>query len=248
MNKFILLCCLLLNALTWSQEINVEVIYAFGTDNKLITKSDEFKMFKGIEFMLVCTATKSRFELIEKMDSDATKSNRRFVSLASARGVFYRNSKTKENIRLKKFKNKDFTISKPYKERYQWKLTKETKIIGGYLCYKAIHTDSGEFEGQKFSVKTIAYYTPEIPLPFGPINMNELPGLVLEAQSKGYYYIAKNIVVSKNKNKKIERPSVGEEVTYKEFMDYVRKSVPVGEKERILQKLREKIKEEKKKN
>ena len=246
MNKILLLGCFLLNSLLWGQNITAEVTYAFGTDNNLITKSSELKIFKDIDFKLKCTATKSRFELIKKMTSDATRSNRRYVSGADAWGIFYKNVVTKENVRVNRFMGKVFTVSKPYKERYHWKLTKETKMIGGYLCYKAIHTDSTKFEGRKISLNTVAYYAPEIPLPFGPINIHGLPGLVLEAQSRSFYYIAKTISISKNKKIKIERPSIGEEVTYKEFMDYIRKNSPYTDEERkkMMKKLKEKIKKE----
>lgn len=231
------------------QSLSAEVTYAFGTNNKRITKTDELKIFKGTEFKLTCNATKSRFELIKKMDSDASKSNNRFIALAGAKGVFYKDLKTKEHLKTKTFRREDFIIvNDPNDQRYKWKLTKETKIIGGYKCYKAVHIDSGEFEGTKFSIETIVYYTPDIPLQFGPIQFYGLPGLILEAQSSNYYYIAKKILFSKHKKVDIKRPSKGKEVAFKEFTDHMFKVLKI-DPEKEMEKGKKSIREElKKKN
>lgn len=55
----------------------------------------------------------------------------------------------------------------------------ERKQIGNYDCHKARLLD---FRG--YSV--IAYYTPEIPIPFGPWKFKGLPGLILEVQQEHF--------------------------------------------------------------
>jgi GLPGLI family protein len=57
-----------------------------------------------------------------------------------------------------------------------WELKKETKKIGNFKAKKAI----GEFRGRTYT----AWYTTEIPLPYGPWKLQGLPGLILEAHDE----------------------------------------------------------------
>ncbi len=64
-----------------------------------------------------------------------------------------------------------------------WQLiANETKKIGNYTCQKAeLH-----FRGSNF----VAYYTLELPIPFGPWKFKGLPGLILEVYDKDMPYNA----------------------------------------------------------
>lgn len=53
-----------------------------------------------------------------------------------------------------------------------WKITDESKIIGGYKTLKAYK----KFKGREYSV----WFAPEIPGFFGPLKLHGLPGLILE--------------------------------------------------------------------
>ena len=57
-----------------------------------------------------------------------------------------------------------------------WKLKSETKKIGDFKAHKAI----GEFRGRTYT----AWYTLEVPLPYGPWKLQGLPGLILEASDE----------------------------------------------------------------
>lgn len=82
-----------------------------------------------------------------------------------------------------------------------WKLEKETKKIGKFTANKA----TGLFRGRIYT----AWYTLDIPLPYGPWKLQGLPGLILEAYDKDkemYLYFksleypsTKNIGISKIK-------------------------------------------------
>lgn len=58
----------------------------------------------------------------------------------------------------------------------EWKLKSETKKIGNFKAHKAI----GEFRGRTYT----AWYTLEVPLPYGPWKLQGLPGLILEARDE----------------------------------------------------------------
>ncbi|RXG14232.1 GLPGLI family protein [Leeuwenhoekiella aestuarii] len=64
----------------------------------------------------------------------------------------------------------------------QWTLLDETKNIGIYTAYQA--QGYKMVEGSKGIVKRdfIAWYTPEIPVQYGPYLYSGLPGLILEVQ------------------------------------------------------------------
>lgn len=77
-----------------------------------------------------------------------------------------------------------------------WKLIDETKIINTISCKKAEVT----FKGRNW----IAWYSPEIPLPYGPYKFSGLPGLIIKiTDDKGDwdFELVKSVSDSKLKGK-----------------------------------------------
>ncbi|MBC3846184.1 GLPGLI family protein [Winogradskyella echinorum] len=56
---------------------------------------------------------------------------------------------------------------------FNWQITKETKTIGNYLCYKAT---TENFRGRNYEV----WFTYDIPIATGPWKFHGLPGLIIE--------------------------------------------------------------------
>jgi len=90
-----------------------------------------------------------------------------------------------------------------------WILTKESKKINGFVCFKASRMpspNSNEEVDKSFPI--IAWYTPEIPLPYGPFTYGGLPGLILELQREGTtVFKAKTMRWDDNNEIKIEFPN-----------------------------------------
>lgn len=80
----------------------------------------------------------------------------------------------------------------------KWKLINETKVINTINCKKA----EVSFKGRNW----IAWYSPDIPLPYGPYKFSGLPGLIIKiTDDKGYFdfELVKSIPASKLKGKLI---------------------------------------------
>jgi GLPGLI family protein len=74
---------------------------------------------------------------------------------------------------IQNYLTKDFLI-KNYQPKIKWHLLSDSvKKINNYSCIKA----TCYFKGRNYDV----WFTPEIPIPFGPWKLSGLPGLILEA-------------------------------------------------------------------
>ena len=93
----------------------------------------------------------------------------------------------------------------------QWKLTGNQKAIQGYNCMEA------ELVGSKR--KTIAWFTPMIPVSTGPDGYVGLPGLILaiDIEDGKTTYTAQTINLKEIDSSLIEKPKEGKKVTSKEF-------------------------------
>ncbi len=110
------------------------------------------------------------------------------------------------------------------KPTIDWQLKKETKKIGNLVAHKA----TGKFRGREYT----AWYTLEIPLPYGPWKLQGLPGLILEAydEKKEMYLYFKNVEYPTNNKAKISQVKRPEQdprgwQSIEEYEDMLRKSL-----------------------
>ena len=189
------------------------------------SSSDKIKMIINsvelIECQLFFDNYSSVFQQVKKMSLEDDYS----YKLASVfiRGINYTNIKTEKRILVKNISDQVFNISLPYNQ-YNWVITKETKKIGAYTCYKA--TSSKEMFNSitnKTKMKSIiAWFTPEIAVPFGPNGIDGLPGLILETTfNNNVTFYATEIQLNDTKENTIMLPSEGKEITEEEYLKLV---------------------------
>lgn len=104
----------------------------------------------------------------------------------------------------------------------KWKLLNEKKKIGNYTCYKAVKNDNkSDLEEKK---QTIVWYTPEIPVRFGPKLYNGLPGLVLEVNRGQIVFLATKIILNPKENIIIRKPTKGIKIKYADYKQKIIKA------------------------
>lgn len=96
----------------------------------------------------------------------------------------------------------------------EWQLKQETRLINNYTVYKA--TRSGG--------KVVAWYTPEIPVGFGPKGEYGLPGLIIELEIGNTIFNASKIILNPKKKIEIKKPTGGKLVTNEEYSKIVQKA------------------------
>jgi GLPGLI family protein len=69
-----------------------------------------------------------------------------------------------------------------------WNLTKETKLVDKYKCYKATNTNTVISPDKVFNFPITAWYCPDLPYSYGPNGYGGLPGLILELQVRNGIY------------------------------------------------------------
>ena len=95
------------------------------------------KMFEKT-FILNFNKSASIYKEEEKLEASAQASAgmRMMSSITGGGGTFYKNVKEKSYVVDKEFMGKEFLV-KDSLPNLNWKLESETRIIGGYTCYKA---------------------------------------------------------------------------------------------------------------
>ncbi len=108
-------------------------------------------------------------------------------------------------------------------DKIHWEITQETKQIGNYICYKATGLNSNKKEfGFNHLKPAVAWFTPQIPVPFGIQEFSGLPGLVLEMEMFIEYgtvhYVATSIELNVEIDQKIEN-NKGKVINEQEYFE-----------------------------
>lgn len=98
--------------------------------------------------------------------------------------------------------------------KMNWKIEKEIKKIGSFMCKKA----TTNFRGRNYT----AWFTYEIALPFGPWKLNGLPGLILEAYdaNKFVYWYFKSIEYPTKNKESVKYISTPKGTAFRNFDEF----------------------------
>lgn len=208
-------------------------------------KAIEEAMKKASEkqFVLTFNKTECLYEEQQKLDKPEANDGMSISISFSSAGKKYLNVKDKNSIVEDNIFGKEFLVVEPI-VKPEWKLIDETKKIGDYNCFKAElvipvsekqKNDYEEFlkkeekkpalfKMEKPEDKVVtAWYSPEIPVSFGPDNYWGLPGLILEVNDGDNLLLCSKVVLSNKEKTKIKAPNTGEKITQKKFDEILKK-------------------------
>ena len=196
------------------------------------------------QYVLTFNKTECLYEEEQKLEEPKAASEGMSISISfSSAGKKYLNVKDKNSIVEDEIFGREFLIVEPLVQP-EWKLIDETKKIGDYNCFKAelvipvSEKQKKEYEEflkkeekkpalfkmEKPEDKVItAWYTPEIPVNFGPDNYWGLPGLILEVSEERLIILCSKVVLSNKEKTKIKAPNTGEKVSQKKFDEIQKK-------------------------
>ncbi|MGS2739905.1 GLPGLI family protein [Sinomicrobium sp. M5D2P17] len=145
-------------------------------------------------------------------------------SVGRSDNVYYVNLGTGEKY-YQNFFTKEVIVDM---EKVNWILTKETKKIGKYTCYKATATiDSEQEPGMGFMTPVEAWYTPDIATSFGIQYLQGLPGLTLEliADHKDgkLFYKVTDIALNPKPDIYIKKPEAERRMSQQKYLAYLKK-------------------------
>lgn len=229
----------LLSLYTYSQEPFYKIKYKMDMENlvnyivadgKPQSTVQMFKMVAAesekVNLELLISNSTSYFKEIERLNlnNDSDEYYMTMIRGFSYEGSWFYDVLKKDLIFIREYQNKKFYVRKN-KLSINWKITSEKKTILGYNCVKATYIR----KVPRGDVKITAWFTNEIPLPFGPANYSgQLPGLILELEEVNATYTATK--VEKQKKFIIKAPDekdiISEEAYKKEgnkVMDFYKK-------------------------
>lgn len=205
LNKKSIHLFLFLTALTFS-------FYAQDTYSALYEYTDSYDV--KLESILIVDKEESFFKVLDERDSgikyDENGEFLHYVINDDISTITYSNSHNS-------FVHIPFplvTIGSTYKyekPNWNWKLTGNSKKIGNYSCQEAML----DFHGRKYQ----AWFTPEIPINKGPLNLNGLPGLIVEIKESTGKISFKLINIKKAGNDKL-KGIIKDHFTYLDVKEY----------------------------
>jgi len=143
------------------------------------------------------------------------------AAMSQHENIYYYNSRSKENF-YQSFWTKNHLV---HVDSVNWKLTNESRIIGNYLCYKAVtEVSSKQFEDMSYQSPVVAWFTPDIKLPFGVQNFNGLPGLTIQLiadHNDGKVVFTVTEINLDAAEQKIKKPIGNKNISQNDYVDYI---------------------------
>lgn len=195
-----------------------------------------------LEKTYILTFNKEESTFMEEEKIDALSGATDSWGKAFTPGEQYKNIKTKMLTQQQDFYGKVFLV-KDTLLTIQWKMSGESKKIGNYDCFKATasiptadlswynfswseirnnNNEETENTDQEVSMTQIeAWYTPQVPVSFGPGEYWGLPGLILEVSDGKTTMLCSKIIMNPNEKEDIKAPNKGKEVIKTEYKEII---------------------------
>lgn len=204
--------------------------------------AERMKNFLEKSFTLKFNKVASIYEEEDKLEAPGANGGMRFMGGGFSQGGIYKNVASDTYARENELMGKVFLVHDSL-IKYDWKLEKDSKMIGQYAAFKATATrkleeslwgafrrrgraqDSTATDSVPTSPKqeTITvWYTPQIPINQGPDEFWGLPGLILEVNVGRTVIICNKIVLNPQEELNIEEPKKGDEVSRQEYETIVK--------------------------
>ncbi len=161
----------------------------------------------------------SSYRVNEKLEVDGIESINITYFFAGGDNLYYHNRDSLNVLKSNTSLGKTFLIKN---KLLNWKITKETKKIDDLLSIKAFATSPTE---EKTKIVATAWFSPSIPIGYGPMEYFGLPGLIIELKFSKMTFIAEKINLQ-DKNVVIEKHKEAPIVTPQEFRVIAKKKTP----------------------
>jgi GLPGLI family protein len=237
----------------FSKRIIKEKVEKLSSEKKEVSNPEFEKAFQDAmkkatekKYLLTFNKGECLYEEQQALEQPEKPSSGMVISVSfSGGGKKYLNLKDKKSRVEEEIFGKEFLIVEPL-EKPDWKLLNETKKIGEYNCFKAELliqvTEKQKEEYKEFLKKEeakpslfkmeepkdktiVAWYTPEIPVSFGPNNYWGLPGLILEINEDDTIILCSKVALNTKEKSKIKVPNTGDKVTQKQFDEIQKKKM-----------------------
>lgn len=163
-----------------------EFVYLNDTTQRNKHHEEEMVLYIGKDASLyVSNAGKQLNEQIAKQAEDpAFDGNITVVGRGATNESYYMHPTSRVCKEIYKLAGEQYLLDEVYPE-INWKISHETKEVGGYVCQRA----DTHFKGRDYTV----WFAPDLPFPYGPWKLQGLPGLILEANDSrnevGFHYV-----------------------------------------------------------
>lgn len=172
---FTVLFVFMIFSFCFSQKKYGKIKYALNTKNsKIINGGGTLYFDEGSSLYILESIKKENTKVQKQGDGttihpsntiDSLANKTKFIFFDKQKGIFYNN-----------IINNNIEVIIRDATQVNWEITNEKKTILGYKCIKAI--------GNLYDNNYVVWYTEKIDYPFGPIKVNSLNGMILEAYNE----------------------------------------------------------------
>ena len=180
------------------------------------------KSVDEIRFSLVANDSSYSFQPLKTMDSDYSRDLMPAIVRVGGNYIFHKNSKRK--LKQVNFIGENFNVILPLNE-FEWEISEEKKEISGYSCLRARSSYvTKNSRGNSIVIPVVAWFSPDLNISAGPLGLDGLPGLVLQASiDKKFTYKAE--VIDLNFQGEVPLPGEAQVVTKEEYDAMIIKKV-----------------------